>query len=276
MRSLLRIILSFHFAILFIILEVISFTIYINNNESHKSKVLNSSNTLVASFYNLNSKILEYFNLRKINYQLNQENAKLKGRLKSSYKFNEVNILDLYDSVYTKKYFYIPAKVINNSINKQHNYLTLNKGSKQGIKPEMAVVSPTGIVGIVREVSKNYSTVISILNTKLLISAKIRRNNYFGSLTWDGIDYSNMLLKEIPNHVERQVGDTIVTSGFSTIFPEGKLIGVISDFSNEKSGNFFDINVELTTDFKNLIYVYIIGNYDNYEQLKLEEKTIND
>ncbi len=271
-----RILLKYHFGILFIVLEIISLTIYINDTENNKNIILNSSHAIVAGFYNASSHVFEYFNLRKINYQLNKENAELKGKLKSAYKDNEINILDIYDSVYTKKYYHISAKVINNSINKQHNYLTLNKGSKQGVEPEMAVVSPTGIVGIVKEVSNNYSSVISILNTKLNISAKIKRNNYFGSLTWDGNDYTRMLLKEIPNHVERHIGDTIVTSGFSTIFPGGKLIGIISDFSDENNGNFFNIIIELSTDFKNLTYVYIIGNYDKTEQLDLEERTIND
>ena len=276
MRDLIRILIRYHFGILFILLEIISLTFYVNSNESHKNKVLYSSHAVFSGFYNLSSSVFEYFNLREINYQLNQENAGLRDNLKSSYKFNEVNILDIYDSVYTKKYYYIPAKVLNNSINKQHNYLTLNKGSKQGVIEEMAVLSPTGIVGIVTDVSDNYSTVISILNTKLLISAKIKRNNYFGSLTWQGKDHMHMLLKEIPNHVKRHIGDTIVTSGFSAVFPENKLIGTVSNYSNEKKGDFFDIEVKLSTDFKNLTYVYLIGNYDKEEQMDLEERTIND
>ncbi|NOZ45645.1 MAG: rod shape-determining protein MreC [Chlorobi bacterium] len=272
MRNLIRILIRYHFAILFLILEVFSLTIYFNSNQNHKNKILNSSHAIVAEFYSLSSSVFQYFNLSKVNYQLNEENTRLKSELKNSYHKNSVNILEIYDSLYSKKYIYRTAKVINNSINKQHNYITLNKGSRQGVKPEMAVVSTTGIVGIVNEVSPNYATVISILNTKLNISAKIKRNNYFGRLNWGGNDYMHVLLNEIPNHVEKQIGDTIVTSGFSTIFPEGILIGTISNFNNDKKGNFYEIEVQLSTDFKNLAYVYIVENLFKNEQIKLEKR----
>lgn len=276
MRDLLRILLRFYFVILFVILEIFSLSIYINSNQNHKNKVLNSSHIVIAGFYRMSASVYQYFNLRKINYQLVQENASLKSKLKSAYKDNKVSLIDIYDSVYSKKYTYIEARVINNSINKQHNYFTLDKGSNQGILPEMAVISPTGIVGIVKEVSKNYASAISILNTKLNISAKLKNSGYFGTLTWNGKDHMHLLLKDIPNHVERSIGDTVITSGYSVIFPEGQLIGTISGFSNEQEGNFFDIIVEVSTDFKNLTYVYIIGNLDKEEQTDLEKKAIDD
>jgi rod shape-determining protein MreC len=276
MRNLLRILLQYHFGILFIILEVISLSIYIGNNEEHKNKVLNSSHTVIGGFYNLSSSVFQYFNLRKINFQLINENAKLNNLLKASYKDNTVDLLQLYDSIYGLKYVYQPAKVINNSINKQYNYLTLNKGRNQGVKPEMAVVSPTGIVGVITEVSDNYSVAISVLNTKLNISAKIKRNGYFGSLTWNGNNYKHMILKDIPDHVEKNIGDTIVTSGYSAIFPENQLIGVITGYIDDANGNFIEIEVLLATDLKNLNLVYIISNLDRIEQKELEERAGND
>ena len=219
MRSLIKILLRYHFIILFIILETISLSVYINNNEKYKTSVVSSANSVVAYFYNLSSSVFEYFNLKQINSQLNKENVELRNQIKSSFNDNSLNLLNIYDSVFTQKYFFINAKVINNSINKRQNYLTLNKGERQGIHSEMGVVSPTGVVGIVKNVSNHYASVISILNTKSSISAKIKRNNYFGSLTWNGKNYKHMLLKEIPNHVEMFIGDTICTSGYSTIFP---------------------------------------------------------
>jgi len=142
MRDLLRILLRYYFIILFVILDIISITLYISRNQSHKNKVLNSSHTVIAGFYNLSSSVFEYFNLRKVNAQLVKENSELKNQLKTAYKDNRVNLIELYDSVFSKKYVYIEAKVLNNSINKQHNYITINKGSRQGVKEEMAVVSP--------------------------------------------------------------------------------------------------------------------------------------
>ena len=137
----------------------------------------------------------------------------------------------------------------------------------------MAVISTNGIVGIVKNVSNNFSTVISILNTSLRVSAKIKKNDYFGSLSWNGINYTKAQLDEIPFHVKISVGDTIITSGYSAIFPEGNLIGTISDFDVKQGGNFYSIPVNLSTDFKNLSYVYIISDFLKKEQINLEHKT---
>ena len=135
----------------------------------------------------------------------------------------------------------------------------------------MAVVSPNGIVGVVNGVSKRFSTVMSLLNTDLHISAKIKKNNYFGSLSWDGKNYREAILYEIPHHVPVSKGDTIITSGFSTIYPEGVLIGTIKDFE-VKGGNFYEITVRLSTDFKNLTYVNLVSNLRKEEQIELEEQ----
>ena len=144
------------------------------------------------------------------------------------------------------------------------------------VEKEMGVVSPHGIVGIVKNVSKNYCSVISILNSSLKISAKIKKNQYFGSLSWSGIHYNQAILSEIPSHVKLDIGDTIITSGYSTIFPEGEIIGVITEFEQKKGGDFYEITVQLSTNFKNLSYVHIIGNLLKEEQLQLEKQTIDD
>jgi len=174
-----------------------------------------------------------------------------------------------------RKYTYIPAQVISNSVNKQYNFVTIDRGSNHGIKPEMAVISPRGVVGVVYSVSANYATVISLLNRDFMLSVKIRKNNYFGPLAWEGINPEIASLTEIPYHVNVQKGDTIVTSGYSTIFPEGLLVGVVSDFQIEKS-NFYRINVELSEKFRQLTYVYVINNLLSDEQINLEEQLSND
>jgi rod shape-determining protein MreC len=217
----------------------------------------------------------EYVSLREENRQLIEENNKLYNLLKSSYRIPALTSFQLSDTVYKRHYLYIDTKVINNSTNKQYNYITLNKGKNHGIEPEMAVVSDKGIVGIVREVTNNYSSVMSLLNLKLKINGKIQRNDYFGPLSWTGKGHSKATLTDIPHHVEILVGDTIVTSGYSAIFPEGYMIGIVSDFKL-KGGNYFEITVNLATDFKNLSNVQVIENLFREEQIELENSAEND
>ncbi|NJK85384.1 MAG: rod shape-determining protein MreC [Bacteroidales bacterium] len=153
------------------------------------------------------------------------------------------------DTGANKKYVFIHARVINNSTDKQYNYITLNRGNKDGIEKEMAVVCSDGIVGVVKEVSENFSSVISLLNLNIKINAKIKKSGYFGPLQWTGTGYRKAVLSDIPHHVKITLGDTIVTSGFSAMIPEGYMIGVISDFKL-KGGNYYEIEVDLSTDFK--------------------------
>jgi rod shape-determining protein MreC len=195
---------------------------------------------------------------------------------KSSYKSGGVKTIKLNDTIYHQQYEYMPVKVINNSINRQNNYLTISKGSIQGLQPEMAVISSYGIVGVIKKTSGNFSSVISVLNINFKVSAKIKKNGYFGSLSWDGKDYTIANLNEIPLHVDILRGDTVITSGYSAIFPEGVLIGTILSFDKKSGNNFYDIKVKLSTDYKNLSVVYAIKNLFKNEQLKLESQAEND
>jgi len=174
------------------------------------------------------------------------------------------------DTLHQQHYFYTSAKVINQTVNKQHNFLTLNKGSNVGIRPEMGVISADGVIGIVVNVSKKFSTVISLLNLDFRVSAKLAKNNYFGSLHWDGKDYRKVKLDEIPYHIDVNRGDTVITSGYSSIFPEGIVIGTVSN-SEVKGGNFYEIEVDLSVDFKSLAFVDVISNLHREEQKVLEE-----
>ncbi|GET27657.1 cell shape-determining protein MreC [Prolixibacter sp. NT017] len=245
-------------------------------NNYQRVKFMSSSNQLTGSIYDGYWGIAQYFSLKQLNDELAEENAKLRSELMREELSKIGNDAPQQDSLYQQNFFFLTAKVINNSVNRVHNYILLNKGSRHGIKPDMGVVSSNGVVGVVTNVSKNYCTVISLLNNRLKISAKIKRNNYFGSLTWNGDDYRKAELDEIPFHVDVAKGDTIVTSGYSAIFPEGLMLGTVSDYSLQGGSNFYKITVNLSVDFKNLVYVDVIQNKTRDEILKLESTDEND
>ena len=162
------------------------------------------------------------------------------------------------------------------SINKQNNYLTLNVGEAQGVTEQLAVLSPSGIVGIVKESSHNFASVISLLNQNLRVSAMLKRTGYFGSLNWDGRDYRYASLYDLPNHISIMKGDTVVTSGYSTMFPKGELIGIVEEIEEVEGSEFVKIRVRLAVDFKNVSNVLVIKNLLREEQVKLESEASHD
>jgi len=208
-----------------------------------------------------------YFHLKKANTELVEENALLRNLLESSYII-EGPTYELYskDSLYS----YIGAKVISNSVNKRKNYLMLDKGSKHGIKKEMGVVSPTGVVGTVIGVSENYSTVMSVLHINNKVSARISKNRHIGSITWNGKNYREGLLTDIPTHVNLFKGDTIITSGNSYVFPEGIVIGTVNEYLSEPGDKFNTAITGFSVDYNNLFYVYVIINLKKEEQGQLD------
>ena len=272
MRSFFDFLLRIHFLLLFILIEVFSFILLINNNNYQQSSVVNFSRQFSGRYYSRISNVKQYLSLEEENKKLAEENIRLLNLLESSINKNRDIYGNIVDSLTNQQYTYITAQVVNNSISKKHNFLTLNKGYASGIKPEMAIISQDGVVGIVKGVSRNYSTVISLLNFDFKISSKIKKNDFFGSLSWDGTNYRYATLKEIPLHADVQIGDTIITSGFSSIYPEGIVIGYISDFE-EKTGSFYEIKVKLSVDFKKLKNVYVVRDLLQKEKIELEEQT---
>jgi len=170
---------------------------------------------------------------------------------------------------------YIPARVITSSVNKQYNYLTINKGEKQGVSPDMAVISETGAVGIVVASSENYSTIIPVLNRNFRLSARLKKNNFFGIAEWEGRSSEIVSLREIPVHVDVQPGDTVVTSGFSAVFPEGILVGTVEKVE-DTGGNFHEIKLRLSTDYRQLYHVNVVSFTFKEELNELENRTGND
>ncbi len=271
MKRLFLLLKKYNHFLLFLFLEIIAGYLIVQNNHYQQTVFINSSNKLTGSLYETTNRVREYFRLEKVNAELADENARLKSNAFSSYQplFGENIVIN--DTTYYQQYTYLAAKVINNSVNKRENYITINKGILNSVEPGMGVISTNGIVGIVKNVSNHYATVISILHPKTSISAKFKKNEYFGSVVWDGKNYRTGKLRDIPLHVPVQIGDTIVTSGYSTIFPANIPIGIVVDFSPPEGENFSDITLEFSQDYRRLSYVYIIKNLTKTEQLKLEQ-----
>ncbi|MSQ79498.1 MAG: rod shape-determining protein MreC [Flavobacteriaceae bacterium] len=273
MRNLLIFLQRYYIFILFITLESIGFSMLVSHNNIQQATMVNASNALVGKFYESVSGLTDYFKLGQVNDQLQQENAMYRmGQLSSFYDNGAVKIVRV-DSNLGQQFTYMAAKVLNNSVTMRNNYLTLNRGSIHGVKKQMGVVSPSGLVGVVMNVSPHYCTVLSMLNKNSHISAKIIENNYFGSLEWNGDDPRNATLKDINKHVEVKLGQTVVTSSYSTVFPEGIPIGKIQKVGFDPGGNFYELKVKLSTDFSSLSSVYIITNLMKDEIDLLEEKT---
>ncbi|HZL10512.1 MAG TPA: rod shape-determining protein MreC [Prolixibacteraceae bacterium] len=276
MRSLFRFLLRNYFLMMFLALEAISLVLIVSFNNYQRVTFFNSSNDLTGTVYEKFSTMEDYFSLGRTNARLAAENSSLRKQLYMM-KMNQENYpVNPADTIEAPAYFFTSARVISNSVNKPYNYISLNKGSRQGIKPDMGIICAGGVVGVITNVSPNYSTGLSLLNKRLSIPAKINKNNYFGSLVWDGEHFNTADLKEIPFHIIVNVGDTVVTSGFSSVFPEGIMIGTIKNFDVESGTNFYNIKVELSTNFKTLKYVEVVQNTKQTELMKLESNNITE
>ena len=276
MRDLYRFILRNHVIFLFVLLEIISLVFVFNYNNYQKSRFLNSSSQFTGNVYNRYNRITEYFRLSTVNRQLAEENARLRKLvgIPKTVRFIPDTLRGYQNSEF--QYIYISAKVVSNSVNRLQNYITLNKGSKDGIKPEMGVICADGVVGMVTNVTPSYSSVMSLLNVRWNISAKIARNNYFGTLSWDGKDSRKVYLSDIPFHVNVFPGDTIITSGFSATFPEGIPLGTIETVDKEGGSSFYTIAVKLFLDFNALSWVEVIENNRNKELELILKRNSND
>jgi len=218
------------------------------------------------------SDVKNYLHLRSINENLAYENTTLRNSINRLLSDDSSTFFTVSDTIYQQTYQYTSARITNNSVNKQYNFFTINKGTKSGLAPDMAVIADGGVAGVIVGCSENFSIVMSALNLDFRLSARIKSSGYFGSLTWDGKDYRTAALHDIPQHIAVNVGDTIETTGFSAIFPEGITIGFVSDY--EKPGSdFYTIKVLLKTDFRKLHYVDVAANMRKEEFVELE-KTI--
>ncbi|MDD3385470.1 MAG: rod shape-determining protein MreC [Bacteroidales bacterium] len=273
MQNLLRFIIRYSFQIVFIILEIIALTLVFNRNPLPHARFFQLVQGANGFIYHQVSKATSFFNLKGENAILATENARLRHELS-----NRNEAVRLNDSIATLsnpvvRYDYIPAVVVNNSVHKQNNYLTINVGSRHGVRPDMGVVGPSGIVGVVRNVSANYSTVLSVLNSKFRASVKIQDESFFGTLIWDGLSFRDALLTEVPGYARVFEGRPVVTSGFSSIYPAGEPVGTVISVELNPAGSFYEIRVRLSEDFKKLTRVYVIRDFSREEIQTLEEQT---
>jgi rod shape-determining protein MreC len=273
MRSLLRFLVRYNFQILFLILELLALLLIIRHNPIPHSRIHTSIQALNGFIFERSYSLRQFLNLKNENDLLARENSKLRGLV---IKFSDSEgDFDVYanSSDMLGLFEFVPARVVNNSVNRQSNYLTLDKGTLSGIFPDMAVVAPDGIVGVVRNVSAHYAIVIPVLNKHLQVSVVLKNSEYFGSLIWDGKNYREAIVNEIPSHVELEVGDTLLTSGYSAIFPPGEMVGTIKSFKANPGGGSRSINISLSTDFKKLSRVYVIHYRGKEEREEIESLT---
>ncbi|MCF8454243.1 MAG: rod shape-determining protein MreC [Pedobacter sp.] len=269
MRNLWLFISKYNAFFLLVIFFTISLILLINNNSYQRASVWNSSNQVVGTAYERVNEFSSYLVLGKTNDSLAAENARLRNLLKSSYYDDSVKQITVKDSVLKQQYTYTVARVINNSVHQKNNYLTINRGSKHGIKKGMGVIASSGVVGIILNVSENFSTVRSLLHTETKISASVDGN--IGSLVWGEGNYDSRfaLLKDIQSHLTIKKGARVITSEFS-LFPPGTNIGSVSESDTRDGNSALNIKVKLNTDFAKLQYVYVIINLLSEEQLNLE------
>lgn len=273
MRNLILFLTRNYYIILFLALETFSIFLIIQNNHFQRAHFLNSSNAVSGSIYQMYSGITDYFGLKVQNDKLALENVILKNQLRASYSPAVNSNILVKDSLHKQQFVYLSAKVVNNSINRRKNYLTLNMGKNQGVTLESAVISSEGIVGIVRDVSANFSSVMSVLHENARIPVEIKRFNENSILTWDGENELYGQMERIPSHLDIRKGDTVLTSSYSSIFPEGVMVGTIESFDKVAGNTFFDVTVKLSTDFSRLKYVNVVNNLMKEEQTTLETKT---
>lgn len=263
MHNLIRFIKLNQFLLLFLIMEGCSVFLLLSNNSYQANKFFNFSTQYTSLIHSYSHAFSDYLSLKQTNEYLVSENAKLHSMLKYEESFH--------DSIRVKHklFSYQSAKIINNSISKRNNFITLNKGEKHGVRQGMGVVTHNGVIGIIHSVSKNYSIVISLLHRKSSVGVKLKRNNHNGILRWNGFHYRTANITNFPNHIQITRGDTITTNSHSIIFPEGINIGSITDFKEGEEG-YYNVEITFFEDFNQLNFVYVIHSTEAEEQKILE------
>ena len=248
----------------FLGLEILSAWLLINYNNRYNASFLNSSNEVVASLTQTSNEVSNYFELSEINQQLMLENELLQEELRML-RTERNSFLDT-----VKQYQVIGAKVINNTFNRSTNFVTISAGKKDGVEAGMGVISSLGVVGQVKSVTKNFATIYSLLHPKLLVSSKVKRTDTKCTVQWEQEAYDMASLKYIPRHIKLKEGDSIVTSGFNSVFPENILVGIVDELNLEEHMTFYEAKVKLATDFTSLYHVFVIKDLLKEEKDSLQ------
>lgn len=276
MRNILRFLARYSTILFFVFLEAISLYLLFNNNNYQQSALFSTANRLNGWLFTMEESVLGYFNLRENNNVLLKQNNDLElevSRLKSALRqFTDSTKIPQLKIKESEEYSLIPARVIKNSVTRQRNFITLNVGKADGVKPEMGVANAEGIVGVVSLVSEHFSIVIPVLNRDQRFSCKLKNMNASGSLTWDGFDRRFATLEEIPPYISVSKGDTIVTSGFSAVFPEGLMVGTVEDYKISDDANYLSLKIRLATHFAAISNVRVINYKHKVEMNQLQEE----
>lgn len=276
MRNLLEFIAKYHHWLLFAVLEVFSIVLLFQYNSYQGSVWFSSANAVTGKVYEWNSAIESFFSLTKVNEELTLRNFYLERQINQlSHLYGDITkdttVVERNELAFLSQYQLIPAKVVSNSLNDGHNLLTINKGSVEGVNVDMGVVCGNGVVGIVYQTSSHYAVVMPVLNVSSRISCVIRNRGYFGYLRWYGGDAEVAYVEDIPRHAHFKRGDWVETSGFSSIFPAGVLVGKIVQVYNSRDGLSYRLKIQLSTDFGNLRDVCVINDKSIAERSRLME-----
>lgn len=250
-----------------------------NSSKTHQAFFASAVNEVTGSIDKRYSGFREYFSLREINTQLAEENARLRNQLAANFVAPETGIIHYTDTLSrdtlgrSRKFTWLPARVVGNSYTLQTNFIMVERGASQGVKKGMAVMGPQGIVGVVVETSPNFSKIMSLLHRNSKVSAMLKRDNSTGSIEWDGTDPGYLTLRNVTKGALVKKGDTVLTSLYSANFPSRLMIGTVADISSESASNFYTLKIKTATNFFSLQYVYLIENARYSEQTQLETNT---
>lgn len=269
MNKLLQILRRYDYVVVFVLLVIFSLVLMSRSSYYQSSRLVAWGNGIAGDWYRGLNSVGGYFGLKSENDRLAAENAALRAQLAESYISYTDEVFTVNDTVYKQRYTYTEAQVMKNSWTQQNNYIMINKGSDHGVEPDMAVISPQGIVGIVVSTSRNFATVMPVLHSDSRNSVKVRRTGVSGSLVWDGINYQYAQIVDITTAYQINEGDTIVTSGQANDFPEGIPVGYVQSAEANQGTGFYKVRLRLATDFNKLDHVYIIDNRFREEQQEL-------
>jgi rod shape-determining protein MreC len=266
-----------HFNFLFfLVLQIISLSFLFRYNKFHEAAFLNVSTEVTGRLNERYNNIEYYFQLKKTNEALVQENLRLRQQLITNYEAPDSNKRLFRDTIRVdsvRKWLIMEAKVVSNTISLPTNYLTIHRGFRQGVRTNMGVTGPQGIVGSVINVSENFAIVMSVLHPQFRVVAKLKKGGETGTIYWDGISPAFISMRGIPRSANVVVGDTVVTSQITSLFPAGLLVGTIAEIVPDNTSNFFNLKVRTATNFSNIEYAYVLDNVQYDEQKRLEDST---
>lgn len=264
----------------FLFLQIISLALLVKYNESQKAAYANVANEVIGRFNLQFNNVQSYFHLKETNRQLAEENARLRNMIGSNFEGADTLKIVRVDTLVNdtlgrqRKYTWLPAKVVNNTTASQTNFLTLHRGRNQGVEKDMAVIGPDGVVGIVIDVSENYSRVMSLLHRNSKVSSMLKKGNVTGSVDWDGKDPEYLILHNIPRSIKVAKGDTVLTSNYSANFPSNIIVGTIESIAADASSNSYTIRLRTATNFYSIQYVNVVKNIQWNEQRTLEQTPV--